>query len=197
MYHRRWWWRKFSFHKAIRCVRKTWWKLKWNQGGNSLICWWEQSWNTKTSCTARSETGQQRYTDSNQWNLHFLSLWPHRNSKKESDLEAALARLRDLEALLNSKDASLTTALGEKRALEAEVKDLKAQLAKVKTFFFFALEMKTYTDLYRDEEEEEKFVSWFRSDRKLFKNPGQVSEIHVYLCSWDAAGTGGCWWWGG
>ncbi|CAK6958936.1 lamin [Scomber scombrus] len=54
-----------------------------------------------------------------------------RNSKKESDLEAALARLRDLEALLNSKDASLTTALGEKRALEAEVKDLKAQLAKV------------------------------------------------------------------
>ncbi|XP_053183208.1 lamin-A-like [Scomber japonicus] len=54
-----------------------------------------------------------------------------RNSKKESDLEAALARLRDLEALLNSKDASLTTALGEKRALEAEVKDLKAQLAKL------------------------------------------------------------------
>ncbi|KAM7383034.1 hypothetical protein PAMP_002722 [Pampus punctatissimus] len=53
-----------------------------------------------------------------------------KNSKKESDLEAALARLRDLEALLNSKDASLTTALGEKRALEAEVKDLKAQLAK-------------------------------------------------------------------
>lgn len=56
-----------------------------------------------------------------------------RNSKKESDLEAALARLRDLEALLNSKDASLNTALGEKRALEVEVKDLKAQLAKVWT----------------------------------------------------------------
>ncbi|XP_040899686.1 lamin-A-like [Toxotes jaculatrix] len=54
-----------------------------------------------------------------------------RNNKKESDLEAALARLRDLEALLNSKDASLSTALGEKRALEAEVKDLKAQLAKL------------------------------------------------------------------
>lgn len=61
-----------------------------------------------------------------------LSRGLHRNGKKESDLEAALARLRDLEALLNSKDASLTTALGEKRALEAEVKDLKAQLAKVK-----------------------------------------------------------------
>uniref|UniRef100_A0A7N5ZV39 Lamin A n=1 Tax=Anabas testudineus TaxID=64144 RepID=A0A7N5ZV39_ANATE len=54
-----------------------------------------------------------------------------RNSKKESDLEAALARLRDLEALFNSKDASLTTALGEKRALEVEVKDLKAQLLKL------------------------------------------------------------------
>ncbi|XP_041844028.1 lamin [Melanotaenia boesemani] len=54
-----------------------------------------------------------------------------RNTKKESDLEAAQARLRDLEALLNAKDAALTTALGEKRALEAEVKDLKAQAAKL------------------------------------------------------------------
>ncbi|XP_066540156.1 lamin [Hoplias malabaricus] len=54
-----------------------------------------------------------------------------RNSKKESDLEAALARLKDLEALLNSKDASLSTALGEKRSLDAEVRDLKAQLAKL------------------------------------------------------------------
>lgn len=56
----------------------------------------------------------------------------YRNGKKESELAAALARLRDLEALLNSKDAALTTALGEKRALEAELKDLKAQLARVK-----------------------------------------------------------------
>ncbi|XP_068592493.1 lamin-A-like [Cebidichthys violaceus] len=54
-----------------------------------------------------------------------------RNGKKESDLEAALARLRDLEALLNSKDASLSTAMGEKRTVEAELKDLKAQLAKL------------------------------------------------------------------
>lgn len=35
--------------------------------------------------------------------------------------------------MLNSKDAAYTTALGEKRNLEAEVKDLKAQLAKVKS----------------------------------------------------------------
>ncbi|XP_047216293.1 lamin-A-like [Girardinichthys multiradiatus] len=54
-----------------------------------------------------------------------------RNTKKESDLEAAMLRLRDLEAMLNSKDAAYTTALGEKRNLEAEVKDLKGQLAKL------------------------------------------------------------------
>uniref|UniRef100_A0A8C2ZAS2 Lamin A n=1 Tax=Cyclopterus lumpus TaxID=8103 RepID=A0A8C2ZAS2_CYCLU len=54
-----------------------------------------------------------------------------RNGKKESDLEAALLRVRDLEALLNSKDAALSTAMGEKRTLEAELKDLKAQLAKM------------------------------------------------------------------
>ncbi|XP_007570629.1 lamin-A [Poecilia formosa] len=54
-----------------------------------------------------------------------------RNAKKESDLEAALLRLRDLEAMLNSKDAAYTTALGEKRNLEAELKELKAQLAKL------------------------------------------------------------------
>ncbi|TRY81794.1 hypothetical protein DNTS_023118 [Danionella cerebrum] len=54
-----------------------------------------------------------------------------RNAKKEADLEGALARLKDLEALLNSKDASLSTALGEKRSLEVEVRDFKAQLAKV------------------------------------------------------------------
>lgn len=70
-------------------------------------------------------------------NLQTTSCHPylHRNTKKESDLEAALVRLRDLEALLNSKDAALNTALGEKRTLEAEVKDLKAQLAKVKDIF--------------------------------------------------------------
>lgn len=62
-----------------------------------------------------------------------------RNSKKEADLESALARLKDLEALLNSKDASLTTALGEKRSLESEVRDLKAQLAKVVYCMLFYL----------------------------------------------------------
>lgn len=54
-----------------------------------------------------------------------------RNGKKESELEAALVRLRDQEALLHSKDASLSTSLSEKRSLEAEVNDLKDQLAKL------------------------------------------------------------------
>ncbi|XP_037651653.1 lamin-A-like isoform X2 [Sebastes umbrosus] len=56
-----------------------------------------------------------------------------RNTKKESDLAAALLRLKDLEALLNSKDASLSTALGEKRSLDVENRDLKAQVAKLDT----------------------------------------------------------------
>lgn len=55
-----------------------------------------------------------------------------RNGKKESELEAALIRLRDQEALLRSKDASLSTTQSEKRSLEAEVNDLKDQLAKVR-----------------------------------------------------------------
>ncbi|KAM4662753.1 lamin isoform 2-T2 [Discoglossus pictus] len=54
-----------------------------------------------------------------------------RNSKKEADLLAAQARLKDLEALLNSKDAALTTALSEKRNLENEMRELRAQIAKL------------------------------------------------------------------
>ncbi|XP_040394845.1 lamin isoform X1 [Cygnus olor] len=54
-----------------------------------------------------------------------------RNAKKEGDLLSAQARLKDLEALLNSKEAALSTALSEKRNLESEVRDLRAQVAKV------------------------------------------------------------------
>uniref|UniRef100_A0A8D3EAP9 Lamin-A-like n=1 Tax=Scophthalmus maximus TaxID=52904 RepID=A0A8D3EAP9_SCOMX len=63
----------------------------------------------------------------------FFFLLHPRNTKKESELSAALQRLKDLEALLNSKDASLTTALGEKRNLDVENRDLKAQVAKLDT----------------------------------------------------------------
>lgn len=54
-----------------------------------------------------------------------------RNAKKEGDLLTAQARLKDVEALLNSKEAALSTALSEKRNLESEVRDLRAQVAKV------------------------------------------------------------------
>ncbi|NWZ27758.1 LMNA protein, partial [Asarcornis scutulata] len=55
------------------------------------------------------------------------------NAKKEGDLLSAQARLKDLEALLNSKEAALSTALSEKRNLEAEVRDLRAQVAKLES----------------------------------------------------------------
>uniref|UniRef100_A0A8D0EWA2 Lamin A/C n=1 Tax=Strix occidentalis caurina TaxID=311401 RepID=A0A8D0EWA2_STROC len=56
-----------------------------------------------------------------------------RNAKKEGDLLTAQARLKDVEALLNSKEAALSTALGEKRNLENEVRDLRAQVAKLES----------------------------------------------------------------
>lgn len=45
---------------------------------------------------------------------------------------AAQARLKDLEALLNSKEAALSTALSEKRTMEGELHDLRGQVAKVR-----------------------------------------------------------------
>ncbi|XP_069463230.1 lamin isoform X2 [Ambystoma mexicanum] len=54
-----------------------------------------------------------------------------RNTKKEADLLAAQARLKDLEALLNTKDAGLSTALSEKRNLEKEVRELRDHVAKL------------------------------------------------------------------
>lgn len=63
---------------------------------------------------------------------HLCHPVPCRNAKKEGDLLTAQARLKDVEALLNSKEAALSTALGEKRNLESEVRDLRAQVAKVR-----------------------------------------------------------------
>ncbi|XP_036245901.1 lamin-L(III)-like isoform X4 [Molothrus ater] len=48
-----------------------------------------------------------------------------RNSKKESDLNVAQARVRDLDAQLNAKEADLATALNENRTLENELRELK------------------------------------------------------------------------
>lgn len=52
-------------------------------------------------------------------------------SKKESDLNVALAKLREFEAALNAKEAALATALGDKKSLEGELEDLKDQIAQL------------------------------------------------------------------
>ncbi|KAM4766655.1 lamin-B3-like isoform 3-T4 [Cyanocitta cristata] len=51
-----------------------------------------------------------------------------RNSKKETDLNVAQARVRDLDAQLNAKEADLATALNENRTLENELRELKDQV---------------------------------------------------------------------
>lgn len=48
---------------------------------------------------------------------------------KESDLNGAQIKLREYEAALNSKDAALATALGDKKSLESDLEDLKDQIA--------------------------------------------------------------------
>uniref|UniRef100_A0A8C0JBI0 Lamin B2 n=1 Tax=Chelonoidis abingdonii TaxID=106734 RepID=A0A8C0JBI0_CHEAB len=50
--------------------------------------------------------------------------------KKDADLSVAQSRIKDLEALFHRSEAELSTALNEKRSLEAEVADLRTQLAK-------------------------------------------------------------------
>ncbi|XP_010715823.1 lamin-L(III)-like [Meleagris gallopavo] len=51
-----------------------------------------------------------------------------RNSKKEADLNLAQARMRDLDAQLNAKEADLATVLNEKQTLENGVRELKDQV---------------------------------------------------------------------
>ncbi|NXK00034.1 LMNB2 protein, partial [Corythaixoides concolor] len=50
--------------------------------------------------------------------------------KKDGDLSVAQGRIKDLEVLFHRSEAELNTVLNEKRSLEAEVADLRAQLAK-------------------------------------------------------------------
>uniref|UniRef100_A0A4W3J976 Lamin B1 n=1 Tax=Callorhinchus milii TaxID=7868 RepID=A0A4W3J976_CALMI len=52
-------------------------------------------------------------------------------TKKESDLNGAQARVKDLEAALHSKEAVLATALGEKQTLEGDVEILSARVSKL------------------------------------------------------------------
>ncbi|XP_040425523.1 lamin-L(III)-like isoform X1 [Cygnus olor] len=51
-----------------------------------------------------------------------------RNSKKEADLNLAQARVRDLDAQLNTKEADLATALNQNRSLENDLHELKDQV---------------------------------------------------------------------
>ncbi|PKU43026.1 hypothetical protein llap_6661 [Limosa lapponica baueri] len=51
-------------------------------------------------------------------------------TKKESDLNGAQVKLREYEAALNSKEAALATALGDKKSLEGEIQDLKDEIVQ-------------------------------------------------------------------
>lgn len=52
-------------------------------------------------------------------------------NKKDAEAAASQARLKDLDAQLNTKEAMLATALSEKRGLEATLADLQEQLQEV------------------------------------------------------------------
>lgn len=52
-------------------------------------------------------------------------------SRKDSEAASAQARLKDLEAQLNSKDALLATAVSEKRGLEVSLAELQEQMQEV------------------------------------------------------------------
>ncbi|NXF11433.1 LMNB1 protein, partial [Smithornis capensis] len=52
-------------------------------------------------------------------------------AKKESDFNGVQVKLREYEAALNSKEAALATALGDKKSLEGEIQDLKDQIGQL------------------------------------------------------------------
>ncbi|KAM9735274.1 lamin-B1 [Menidia menidia] len=54
-------------------------------------------------------------------------------NKRDSEATGAQARLRELEAQLNSREAVLSTALSEKKALEAALAELQEQLLELDT----------------------------------------------------------------
>lgn len=75
--------------------------------------------------------------ENNYWRYHPHALTmpcfpPFSYNKKDSEASTAQARLKDLEAQMNSKEAMLATALSEKRGLEATLADLREQLQEVR-----------------------------------------------------------------
>lgn len=61
-----------------------------------------------------------------------LSLSCYSYAKKESDLNGAQIKLREFEAVLNSKEAALATALSDKKSLEGGIEDLKDRIREVR-----------------------------------------------------------------
>lgn len=61
-----------------------------------------------------------------------IGLFPFSYKKKDSDLISALARLKDFQLTYHKNEAALNSALSENNRLEAEMEDLRSQLAKVK-----------------------------------------------------------------
>lgn len=53
--------------------------------------------------------------------------------KKESDLGSSQARVKEVEALLNSKEAALITAASERKTLEKTLADLQLHFQEVQT----------------------------------------------------------------
>lgn len=63
--------------------------------------------------------------------INIINFFFFSYKKKDADLSVAQGRIKDLEVLFHRSEAELNTVLNEKRSLEAEVADLRAQLAKV------------------------------------------------------------------
>ena len=69
-----------------------------------------------------------------QWqSFNSYSLPPFSYTKRDGEATASRARVKELEALLNSKDATLATTLSEKRGLEAGLADAQGRLQEVHT----------------------------------------------------------------
>ncbi|NXC74386.1 LMNB1 protein, partial [Anhinga anhinga] len=52
-------------------------------------------------------------------------------AKRESDLNGAQVKLREFEVAMNSKEAALATALGDKKSLEGEIENLKDKIIQL------------------------------------------------------------------
>ncbi|KAK2086971.1 hypothetical protein P7K49_032878 [Saguinus oedipus] len=59
-----------------------------------------------------------------------VGLAPPRAKKREGELTVAQGRVKDLESLFHRSEAELAAALSDKRGLESDVAELRAQLAK-------------------------------------------------------------------